>query len=125
MFRFDISALPCRGQVRRSCADIKIVSNPTSLNAVYKPNPVQAAPKIQQTYECLVQYTGYPHYKPSKGVWWVRNNNTDPLLYTGDCLKCWILPLSNLTLQANQCETCRINCSLPGRVCPNECYCRW
>ena len=106
----------CPSQSFRSCADVKIVQSSSATTATYVPNPVKP---ITTSYAKVFSCKGAGiEYGLTLDVKTNPNKKTDQLKFKGDGLFC-------LTYSDTSCDTCRINCMTPDKVCPSNCYCRW
>jgi len=115
-FVSSIGAMPGPGQNRRSCADIKILPNPSAAAVEYKPNPAESIYKYHDFPQVF-----YCWETPVFGLGTVINKRPDPNLYTGDILRCFP-STANTGLT---CEYCRQVCGFKGKTCPDTCFCRW
>jgi hypothetical protein len=117
MISDELLPYSCISQTFRSCADIKIVSNPNQVSSVYVPNPFK---QVKESNDKIFQCLNYHEHTDQAKLVPFQSPNTrpDPHKFTGAGLYCVIEDTKN-------CNACLRNCMTPDKVCPEFCYCRW
>jgi hypothetical protein len=91
MISDELLPYSCISQTFRSCADIKIVSNPNQVSSVYVPNPFK---QVKEANDKIFQCLNYHEHTDQAKLVPFQNPNTrsDPNKFTGIFLFNLLIP---------------------------------